>query len=273
MITQATPRLPLWRTVADAYLITIRNLGYLSRISWLWVLVMAPIAFSYHYFAFRLGWVGADEFSRGSLADLAISALLYMPMLASIAVGWHRRLLAGEEWQSKFYLQLDRVVAGYLGFALLVSLTAIRPLFAVVWLEDRATEIAAFGILSFFLGIIASLAVGLFISTKIWLVLPARALGRSQFNLRQAWKASNRNFWRLFAGFLLCTVPVLVIAGVDGLLEVDWTKVREPAVYAGRTTIYNLITTFLFGMPLVSFLSLAYRRLVMLHDQPPDASP
>ena len=107
---------------------------------------------------------------------------------------------------------------------------------------------------------------GLFISTKIWLAFPARALGRSEFGLRQAWSGSSLNFWRLLVGCLLCTIPVWILVGVLAMLEVDWTKAKEPVAYAAWTTMFELATTFLAGMPVVSFLSLAYRRLIISHD-------
>ena len=262
MATQTAARLPLWHTVADAYRLTIGNFGYLIRVSWVWVLVMLPVAFAFHYMAFQLGWHRMSDLSSfGSAANFLIPTLLYMPMLASIAVAWHRRLLADEVWQGRYYLRLDRTVAGYLGLALIVTATAIAPLYALVALADRSasegwTERLVLVCLLMF-------AVGLFISTKIWLALPARALGRSGFGMRQAWSETNRNFWRLFVGFILCVIPVVIIAGALALLEVDWTGIEEPAVYAASVALFDLVVTFLAGMPVVSFLSLAYRRLVM----------
>ena len=114
MAAQRADRLPIWRTVAEAFAVTARNSDYLFRISWMWVLVMLPIAFVYHLTAFRHGWVCTSHpCPSGSDAYPIGSTLLFMPMLSSIAVAWHRRLLADEVWQGRYYLRLDRSVAGY----------------------------------------------------------------------------------------------------------------------------------------------------------------
>lgn len=252
--------MPLWRTVADAYRLTVQNFGYLMRISWLWALVTLPIAFAFHYAAFQQGWHNTSDLSSfGSRANLLAPALLYMPMLASVAVAWHRRLLADEVWQGRYYLRLDRTVAEYFGLALIVTSTATAPLYVLLMLADRSQSEGWTGRLA--LVCFLMFAVGLFISTKIWLALPARALGRSGFGMRKAWSASNRNFWRLFVGCILCTIPIVIISGMLMLLGVDWTTIAEPIAYAASVAVFDLVVMFLAGMPMISFLSLAYRRL------------
>ncbi len=254
----------MWRTVRDAYALTWRNLGYLVRISWAWVLLMLPISLAYHAFAFSRGWPTAATFETiGSQVDWLVATLLYLPMLASIAVAWHRKLLANEDWPKPFYLRLDRTVAAYLGLAALISFLATAPLYFAVSLAGRADSggsLAWFGWLT--AAWVASLAVGLFISTRIWLVLPARALERSRASIADAWNGSRGNFWRLLGGCFLCTGPVWLFAIPLGLFNVDWTSTRQPLVYAGCQTLFELLTTFLAGMPVVSFLSLAYRQLI-----------
>jgi len=51
-------------------------------------------------------------------------------------------------------------------------------------------------------------------------------------------------------------MPVL-----DVMVWPDPTEASQPLTYAGWQTLYIGIA-FLFGMPIVSFLSLAYRRLI-----------
>jgi hypothetical protein len=265
MATQASPRLPLWRTVAEAYVITYRNLGYLACISWVWVLVMFLIASAYHYMAFRIGWgLPSDPFDASSVGwqvDAVMSTLIYMPMLASIAVAWHRRLLAGETWQGRYYLRLDRTVASYFGLAFLISLIAIGPIYAL----PESLIIGNAWLPALLLAICLAIAFGLYISMRIWLVLPARALGRRDFALSQAWSGSSHNFWRMFIGCLLCNVPSVIVVIVS--LPVDWTKAgQQPISDALWQAGVGLATTLVAGMPVISFLSLAYRRLIMAHD-------
>src|SRR4051794_5915265 len=43
-MTAAAPvKLPLWRTIGQAYALWARNLPELIRICWLWMLIMAPV--------------------------------------------------------------------------------------------------------------------------------------------------------------------------------------------------------------------------------------
>jgi len=259
---QRADRLPIWRTVAEAFAVTARNSDYLFRISWMWVLVMLPIAFVYHLTAFRHGWVCTSHpCPSGSDAYPIGSTLLFMPMLSSIAVAWHRRLLANEVWQGRYYLRLDSSVAGYFGLALLVLVLAVGPAYVFMLRAEQAMSEDWLGRLV--LVSLLAFIVGLFVSTRIWLALPAWALGRSELDLRQAWNASNRYFWRLLMGCLLCTMPVMIIAGAFAILAVDWTTAREPAVFAAWETMFDLLAAFLASMPIVSFLSLAYRCLIM----------
>src|SRR5205085_2448598 len=119
-------RLPLWRTVGEAYALTFQNLGFLARISWAWVLLMLPISVGYHAFAFSRGWSNPAAFDTVAVQiDWLVSTLLYLPMLASVAVAWHKKLLASEDWPRPFYLRLDRTVASYLGLAAAISLIAM----------------------------------------------------------------------------------------------------------------------------------------------------
>src|SRR5262249_42755845 len=120
------------------------------------------------------------------------------------------------------------------------------------------------------LAITLATCAGLFLSTKIWLALPARALGNSAITVRQAWSGSRRNVWRLIAGSILCGLPMVVLSVLVTLFVPDPTEAGEPLIYAAWQTLTDVGITFLVGMPIVSFLSVAYRRLIQERD-PADA--
>jgi hypothetical protein len=243
------PRLPVWRTSVEAYALTISNFGYLLRISWAWALLMIPVSLGFYACIFWFGW-------HNSASVDVLSTLLFQPFLASIAVAWHRRVLANEEWPRLVYMRLDRLVAAYLGLDITISFLSLGPIIIVI-----SGLVAGWHPL---LLVAAALAVGvgLFLSTKIWLALPAVALGNSAIAVRQAWRRSSRNVGRLIAGSILSSFVAVVLFVVVAIFGPDVDKATQPLIYATWQTLLEIGITFLAGMPVVSFLSLAYLRLI-----------
>src|SRR4051812_19313658 len=111
MVDQTTSpqRLPVLRTVSRAYRAPFDNVGTLVRVSWLWLVLMAPIVFLFGW----LTWPWLVRALRGDqwwgTALLWADTAVRLPFLSSIAVAWHRLLLRNEHIRSNFYLRLDRV--------------------------------------------------------------------------------------------------------------------------------------------------------------------
>lgn len=256
-------RLPFWRTVIDAYVVTYDNLGYLARISWAWLLLMIPIAFAFHTLMFWLGWHLKPTSTLGWVIK-ATGNLLPLTMLASIAVAWHRKLLEGELWPSSVYLRLDRVVANYLGLVLVTMLLMYIPLIGVAPIKDR---VAPQTFIVLMLGASIMMGAGIFVATRIWLALPAQALDRADATIGNAWTITRGSFWRLLWGSALCFFPIIavvtfviwMILGVDGL---KGTTLAQYTLILTET-FFGTLGTLVSAMPTVSFLSLAYRWLVM----------
>ena len=258
------PRLQVWRTVAQAYALTFRNFSYLLRISWAWVLLMIPISFAFHSFMFLRGWHDSTRVSYfGSLFYNVSSTLLFLPFLASIAVAWHRRLLADDVWPRRVYLRLDRTVVGYLGLSALISFLFEGPMTLMPTgnLFEVIKEAGWSGWL--LLGVVLTTVAGLVLSTKIWLALPARALERREITIRQAWTGSHRNVLRLILGSVLCSLPIFVLLLIFIIIfNLDWTNENQIILFATYQTLSEFGITFLAGIPVISFLSLAYRDLI-----------
>lgn len=259
-------RLPFWHTVIDAYVVTYDNLGYLARISWAWLLVMVPISFAFYALMFRLGWHQAPQSTIGSIFNSFGTSILFLPILASIAVAWHRKLLEGEIWQSSVYLRLDRVVANYIGLALIIVLLVLAPFAGFLSSAANmatADEVPVFGLIG--LSCLIVMCAGIFVATRIWLALPARALGRDNIAVGDAWTATRGSFWRLLWGSALCIFPIIIVLTVLAwaTIGVDDPEATTIGKYALQQTLFEFVVTFLATMPTVSFLSLAYRWLVM----------
>lgn len=254
-------RLPVWRSVAEAYVLTYRNLGYLLRISWAWVALMFPIGVAIHFALAKPASPESPVFGW----DTFLAPLLFWPMLASIAVAWHRKLLADEAWPKVYYLRFDTTAARYLALMLLTSFVLFVPVYVViVWMERVAvaSQASMGAILAMTATMAITIVLGLYIGTRLWLALPARALERSQAPLAEAWRASRGSTWRVLAGSFLCTAPMWAVVVPQILWDINAPPTTRPIAYGIYETLHEILITFLAGMPVESFLSIAYRQLI-----------
>jgi hypothetical protein len=184
-----------------------------------------------------------------------IDLLVMLPMLASIAVAWHRLLLRDEHVGSGTYLRLDGIVIGYAVLLFLLGLLPSVPHFLEQILEiNKSITARGLAVVSILLSIVSIVAV--LIAARLSVILPARALGLEQITPGRVWAATNKNSWRLFWGYLLTAVVVGFATGMLLFLQ-SWFG-------SSRMTFTLLWTALTFiwvlgGMVGVGFLSLAYR--------------
>ncbi|MBI4275573.1 MAG: hypothetical protein HY659_12830 [Rhizobiales bacterium] len=263
--TDATfTKLPFWRTVGHSYALWLRNFPELIRFAWLWLAVMVPV------FAVLMWWqaplfaelIQAAGTNRqvsnpGFLLLIqVISTVAMLPILSSLAVAWHRLLLRDERVASSIYLRLDRVVIGYAGLLFITGVMASAPQYAsqlydAIFLEADVTESTVISILGFIGSII-----GLFIAGRLFMVLPARALDRTEITFADAWSATRRNGWRLFFGYFLCILPIGVFAG---LVSLKLVTLNASQLVVVALWVAVSVAEILGGLIAVGFLSLAYR--------------
>jgi hypothetical protein len=282
----APPKLWVSQTVLASYAIVAGNLGQLVRISWLWVVIMVPV-----YAALdRLdeAWLGESgpqaRYHWMRVITAALGNLVDLPLLASIAVAWHRLVLRGERITQPAYLRLDGVVWRYALYAfaflpsergilaaggfLVQNLVIDADYFTRLLIEFLATATSA----------AVSIAIGLLVLPRLSLVMPATAL-RERLSLRYAWRISRGNTLRLGMATALCTfLPAVAVATlVSSLtlldcLDFSWSQIVTPQwasapiwrlaielseflAYAVFVALAYLVLT-IFG---VTLLSLSYR--------------
>jgi hypothetical protein len=255
-VTEAVPtKLPLWRTIGQAYAVWVRNFPELVRICWPWMLLMTPIIGVWMWWqqphilqemqAAGSGEPFADPNPLLSVATQIGDEVIMLPALASMAVAWHRLLLRDEHPGPGLYLRFDRIVAGYAILAFCIGLITLAPNL-ILTINSNA--------LGFVAGI--ALLVGSFIVARLSLALPGIALGRDDVTLGTVWRASKRNTWRMVWAYLFCVLPGIAING--GIIY--WTSLADhgPAV----VTLVWLVMGLLWipiGMISVGMLSIAYR--------------
>jgi len=266
---EAPSKLPLWRTIGEAYALWAGNLPDLVRIVWLWMVLMAPVLAILNWWqvpyltgllrASASGRTFADPNPMLTLVMQIVSVVIMLPVLSSIAVAWHRLLLRDEHPGPGAYLRLDRVVVGYAVLAFWIGAIAMAPSYiSLLFQTVTGTSAAAQDVLALIVQSLAGLIaiVGFFVVARLSLALPGRALGRDDVTLGAAWRASKHNTWRMVWAYFFCILPWSVITGALSywLLRTDYSQATITAVIVVLALLGNVVHMISVGM-----LSLAYR--------------
>jgi len=249
MTVAASPKLPLWRTVGQAYAVWARNFPDLVRTCWLWMLLMAPILAICRWWQERHVADNIVTYHLSAMVMGIVGLVVMLPALASVAVAWHRLLLRDEHPGPGVYLRLDRTVAGYAILAFWIGVIAVAPRYVATMSQIVTGRHLPTG------WFLAGLGSGIisFIVARLSLALPGIALGRDDVALGTAWRVSKRNTWRMYLAYSFCILPwTVVVTSIP-----FW---RLPS----RTTVVlvQLVMGLLWipiGMISVSMLSLAFR--------------
>ena len=229
-MADASRSLPVFETVGQSLGYSFRNIGLMIRLSWFWsiLLVVLFVALTVPpsdavQIEGRAGWDGV------AIAGFAVLMIVYFVALYSIAVGWHRALLLGEQpgWIN---FNAGRREAGYLGYMLLIALLSSLPMmtgFLIAGALSLSSGVSR-GMLVFmatFVGL-AGFVIMLLIMGRLQLVLPGVAVGDRRISIRQSLDLTRGNSWRILGGLLLISliqiVPnILSALGDPGVLGLD----------------------------------------------------
>jgi len=266
------PKLPVWSTVGNAYLIWARNLPELLRMSWLWLIVYTPLAYLFWWYSqpYFIASMQAIHPHRSNLTPVLNQALgllgnlITLPMLASIAVGWHRLLLRAERSNTARYLRFDRIVVAYAIVSFLCLLLPQAPSFLqqtfryLMQGDDLGPEAtanlrAAIAYIQF-LASIATIGIW-YAATRLTVYLPGKALDRQDITLARVWRTTRDNGWRLFFGHLLAILPIFLLV----IPYVRITRAHGSRLSNTAASVAISVVDILSGMIAIAFLSLAYR--------------
>lgn len=262
-------KLPFWDMLARAYLLPLENFRDVVRLTWAWALLLA-LGTGALYSLLDEAQLNAIQRGEGlGPASLNLVSLLTGLIVgSSVAVGWHRLLLVGEAPAGATYLRLDNTVWGYIAVAGLMLLISLPFLASTFVMSQLAPDFASrpgsapmetggwMGLL--FLGLVAAMLVAFLLTTRLSLVLPARAIDDTTFSLADSWRLTQGHFWWLFGGTLACYLPALVLGGlIAGLGGGEGGGSSAFIVSTMLSSMAGLVTSV---VPL-GFLSLAYREL------------
>ena len=217
--------LPVIKTLNHAVKSTTDNIGFAFHISWPWMLMLLPLnVVTNLYLVFN----GLQPDARGYVdpalvgklfavvAPLSIASII---AYASIAVSWHRYILLDEIPEGWKRLRIDSLMWRYIGnFILMVLLVAACAIGAGLGIALAAFILTA--IVGETLSIVIVVPAILFMYSyaiiagyRLSVKLPAVALGRMDFRMGDAWRATEGNMWRLL-GLLTLLILCLLLVGV-----------------------------------------------------------
>lgn len=192
---------------------TINNAGFAWRLSWPWMVAIIPLNIFAQLSGFSMD-PAATEPSGTALAIGLIVGLLTLFAFASIAVSWHRYILLDEVPQGLARLRADNTVWRYFGNTLLIFLILILgflPVGLLVGVLVAALQHA--GALISIPIYVAAIIFGVSAFYRLSVKLPAIALERTDFTLKDAWAKTQGNTWQLF-GLALLFVLTLIGMGI-----------------------------------------------------------
>lgn len=227
--------LPIGRLVRHAYLDVIANWRGLVQVGGLWLL---------------LGWA-LLLLGRGGLTFFAAVADLVVTLgAAAIAVMWHRHILLGEPlaaWMAPVNIGVVR----YFVFTVLLTLIPMLGILLGGGLVSAPVGGAILLVPVILLG-------ALYVALRLQLVLPGIALGDARMNVARSWQLTRGNGWRLFAGFMLITLPVALLA-IGLVLGLEYLAEQTGSIFLGAASDLAAIGNAWVQVPLIaSFLSYCY---------------
>jgi hypothetical protein len=256
--TSPVPRqLPAGACIEHALQSVRKNIGFAFRISWPWYVALAlayiaVIAFTGYAAA------GGIDVHPGIIIPIALLlVLLSMLAFASIAVNWHRYILLDQVPTGAELFRLDGPTWRYFGNVLLIGLIAgIGVLIFVLLLQFFALLSTITAIASLFIGLagIVALAISVY---RLSVKLPAVAIGRRDFSLRDAWTATRGNKQPIFFVILIQFLLAIAMGIVFFMLEFALAFV-EPMLGFIVSQLIQLFVGWLLAIFGITILSSFY---------------
>ncbi|MGC1447890.1 MAG: hypothetical protein WA837_20680, partial [Xanthobacteraceae bacterium] len=217
------PKLPLWNTIYRAYATWLSNPLDVLRISWLW-LALAILTSLVEWSSISGTVADAGRESRPHIpieisVFVGLSNFFLMLSPFSIAVAWHRRIILDEQPRFSGSNVFTKSLWYYIGAGILITLTAWLPIVLIflitavfsMLLKVAGTQLGPLGFVFLIPLILVFYLMSITIVLRLSLLLPARAVGDFGRTFKETWRRTRGNTWRIFWGFLACTLPTTIV--------------------------------------------------------------
>ncbi len=279
----ADTKLPVWRTVGNAYTMTFANLGSFLA------LAAIPIALAYMIWiaSAALGVIippQGDETLTTTGLDLLMS-LCQVVVGIVFTVAWIRFMLLGRrDSMAPVQFRLGRREGKFVLYVLLYFLILVLILtvpYAAIAIaknfHDAVIRAVAFPLIAqisilmlVLLSLIAGVVAVIVVYTRCIFVFPAIALDDAM-GLRASWKRTKGNAWRIFAGMLFTYLPI----GTPALV-ISWF-ITKALIAGGDVPIWVYIAAFamvvvgyLGSAAMFSVVAIAFRHVTGWRPDPAD---
>lgn len=195
-----TRQLPAGTCIRHAIDSVRNNLAYAFRISWPWYLFVIPLIIVLNLLLSYAAGGNLAEAPGLSAMNSLISGLLMGFAFASIAVNWHRYILLDEVPDASGILRVDDKVWRYFGNMLLIFVILVAAGTVIGIPLGIIGGIALANALDYFpiFLLIVMLPLILMLALRLSVKLPAIALGRGDFGLKDAMSVTRGNFLPIF---------------------------------------------------------------------------
>ncbi|MBR1219197.1 hypothetical protein JQ557_14430 [Bradyrhizobium sp. U87765 SZCCT0131] len=257
------PKLPLRATIRLAYATFFDGFRDVLRISSAWLVACALLGAMSNWLKLNqtVDTLRYQMVPRTPITSWLVDGAFFIAFLlagVSIAVAWHRLLILHEAPPPSGSNITTGRVWRYLGTALLITLVILVP-----------TLVAIAPVFLLFWGWLAIVVIGVYIAAllvggRLSIMLPAQAVDDRTMTLSAAWDITRGNSWRLFWGYIACTIPTAVLAQLAVMLLVgvpDQQSLLDGS-FAIKATVLSVVFTayYLLTLPIaIGFLSHAYR--------------
>ena len=258
-----TRQLPAGTCIRHAVNSVRNNIAYAFRISWPWYAVLVPLSFAMFGLA-GLFALGTSSMSPFFLAFLVL-ALVSLVAFASIAVNWHRYILLDEMPKGREVFRIDDKTWRYFGNLLLILLILVGACLLVMLplsILAASTNAAEFSVVLIALIILPIAGI---LSLRLSVKLPAIALGRRDFLLKDAWSSTQANILPLF--FIALFQIVFFLGFVLFMLLLQYTiGTASPALWDIVGTVLQTAVNWIFTIFGITILTSLYGFFVENRD-------
>jgi len=209
-------KLPVFTALGHAFRSTTDNIGFAFHISWPWMLMLLPITVAGNIYLTFNAAPDPKEFDPKSLFLVLLMTIPSVIAYSSIAVSWHRYILLDEVAEGWSRLRIDGLMWRYIDNA--IGIFQLMFIIGTIVGFIGGAALALFGVSGegkLVVAVVGYLILFAFIivwSYRLSLKLPSIAIGRTNFTLRDAWKATQDNFWRILGLVLLFFLCVVLVA-------------------------------------------------------------